>query len=170
MTSTGGGSRERRRVRRDMLGLRPLADVPDVEVAAGQIDVRGWIVVSGDGVVIGTVRDLLADLDSLRVRQLMVEIGPEGTPPGDGRVVLIAIDQVEADPDRDLVIVGELRAKDVDSLVEYRRELLESDDEAGMLRRIGVHALMDFEAEGGASKLEIPPPLPPAGSERDRDR
>lgn len=166
MRASGSSRRERRRFHRDVHGLRPLSELPDIEVPRGELDVRGWIVASGDGIVIGTVRELLADLRSMRVRYLVVELGPEGTLAGDGRLVMVAADQVEADPEQDLVIIGELRAKDVDSLLEYRRELLDRDDEAGLLRRIGVRALLDHEAENGMRRLEIPPPVSDAAPDR----
>ena len=145
---------ERRRFQRDVAGLLPLSELPRFDVAKNDLDVRGWIVMASDGLVIGTVRDLLADANARRVRHAVVELGPEGTPVGDGRLVLIALADVEPDPDRDVLIVQELRGVDADRLTTYDRAELDRDDEAGLLRRIGVKAIIEAQTRETAAPPE----------------
>lgn len=147
MSTPNGSAADRRRFHREILGLRPLAELEELEVPDDQLDVRGWIVATGDGVIIGTVRELLADPAAMRVRSLVLELGPEGAPAGDGRLVYVAADQVDADPERDLLVVRGLEVRDVEALPDYRRALLDRDDEAGLLRRIGVRALLEHERQ-----------------------
>jgi len=153
---------ERRRFHRDVAGLRPLSELPRFDVAEDDLDVRGWIVMANDGLVIGTVRDLLADADARSVRHAVVELGPEGTPASDGggRLVLIALADVEPDPDRDVLIVQGLRGVDAERLTTYDRAELDRDDEAGLLRRIGVKAIIE------AANREKAPPADPDASTR----
>lgn len=137
---------ERRRFRRDVAGLKPLSELPELEIARGHTDVRGWIVAASDGHPIGTVRELLAAPDTMSVRHLVVELGPEGTLPGDGRLVVIPLATVEPDPALDLLVATSVDPDDVESLPDYDREALDIDDEAGLLRRIGVRAMMETVA------------------------
>jgi hypothetical protein len=139
---------ERRRVPREVAGLKPLAELPDLEIADGDFDVRGWIVCSADDHVLGTVRDLLADVHTLRVRHLVVELGPEGTPAGEGPLVIVPLADVDPNPDRDVLVILDLEAAHVGELPSYRREELDRDLEAGLLRRIGVQAVVDAERRG----------------------
>jgi len=134
---------ERRRFQREIAGLKPLSELPRFDVAEDDLDVRGWIVMASDEIVIGTVRDLLADPDARRVRHAVVELGPEGTLAGEGRLVLIALSDVEPDPERDALIVQGLRGIDAERLTTYDRSELDWDDEAGLLRRIGVKAIIE---------------------------
>jgi hypothetical protein len=149
---------ERRRVPREIAGLKPLAELPDLEIADGEFDVRGWIVCTADDHVIGTVRDLLADVNTLRIRHLVVELGPEGTPAGEGPLVVVPIADVDPNPDRDVLVIAELDAAHVDELPAYRREELDRDLEAGLLRRIGVQAVVAAEqarrGDAGGSRGE----------------
>ena len=152
---------ERRRFHRDVAGLTPLSELPRYDVAEDDLDVRGWIVMASDGLVIGTVRDLLADTDARSIRHAVVEMGPEGTPVGGGRLVLIALADVEPDPDRDVLVVQGLRGVDAERLSTYDRAELDRDDEAGLLRRIGVKAII----EAASREKELADGTPPEGAE-----
>ena len=61
--------------------VRPLADVPTLRVADPARDVRGWEVLGHDGRRLGTVADLLVDIDRLRVDTLLVSLD-SGDPAG----------------------------------------------------------------------------------------
>jgi len=159
---------ERRRFHRDVAGLRPLSELPRFDVAEDDLDIRGWIVMGNDGLVIGTVRDLLANTDTRRIRHAVVELGPEGTPPGGGRLVLIALADVEPDPDRDVLIVQGLRGVDAERLATYDRADLDRDDEAGLLRRIGVKAIIEAgRREQESSAASSDDAQPPGDSQSD---
>ena len=145
-------SDERRRVQRDIAGLKPLGELTNVEIADDSFDVRGWIVCGADNQVIGTVHDMLADVQTLRVKQLVVELGPEGAPAGDGPLVVVPLGDVEPMPDRDVLVIADLTASQIDELQPYNREELNRDLEAGLLRRIGVQAVVAAEQEASARK------------------
>lgn len=75
-----------------------LRNLRGYKVAEGDPDVRGWEVVGGDGLRIGTVNDLLVDTVAGKVRYLDIELDPglyrHGTPAGsEGR------DERHLDPD-----------------------------------------------------------------------
>lgn len=54
--------------------VRPLAELPTLRVAARARDVRGWDVRGHDGRRLGTVADLLVDIDRLRADTLLVSL------------------------------------------------------------------------------------------------
>jgi len=64
---------------RDSMVERPLAELPTLRVAEPTRDVRGWAVRSHDGGRLGTVADLLVDIDRLTADSLLV------TPAGSDR-------------------------------------------------------------------------------------
>mgnify|MGYP003575137766 CR=1 FL=1 len=54
--------------------VRPLTELPTLRVADQARDVRGWEVRSHDGRRLGTVADLLVDIDELRADTLLVSL------------------------------------------------------------------------------------------------
>ena len=54
--------------------MRPLAELPTLRVAERARDVRGWEVRGHDGRRLGTVADLLVDIDQLRADTLLVSL------------------------------------------------------------------------------------------------
>ena len=54
--------------------VRPLTELPTLRVADRARDVRGWEVRSHDGRRLGTVADLLVDIDRLRADTLLVSL------------------------------------------------------------------------------------------------
>jgi len=54
--------------------VRPLSEVPTLRVADRARDVRGWEVRGHDGRRLGTVADLLVDIDRLRADTLLVSL------------------------------------------------------------------------------------------------
>jgi sporulation protein YlmC with PRC-barrel domain len=54
--------------------VRPLAELPTLRVANRARDLRGWEVRGHDGGRLGTVADLLVDIDRLRADALLVSI------------------------------------------------------------------------------------------------
>ena len=57
--------------------LRPLTEVPTLRVADRARDVRGWEVLDHDGRRLGTVADLLVDIDRLRADTLLVSLASD---------------------------------------------------------------------------------------------
>ena len=58
----------------DSMVVRPLTEVPTLRVADRARDVRGWEVRGHDGRRLGTVVDLLVDIDRLRADTLLVSV------------------------------------------------------------------------------------------------
>ncbi len=54
--------------------VRPLTELPTLGVADRARDVRGWEVRGHDGRLLGTVADLLVDIDRLRADSLLVSL------------------------------------------------------------------------------------------------
>lgn len=122
-------------------GLRPLSELSDFEVADGFQDVRGWMVTSANGSIVGTVRDLIVDPAAMLARYMDVELGPAGTDEGTGTHVLITVGATRLDAGTDQVLVPAVTAAQFNELPEYRRDLLNRDYDWGLLRRIGVNAV-----------------------------
>jgi sporulation protein YlmC with PRC-barrel domain len=59
---------------RNSTSVRPLTEVPALRVADPERDVRGWDVLDRDGRRLGTVADLLVDIDRLRADTLLVSL------------------------------------------------------------------------------------------------
>ena len=57
--------------------LRPFSRLHGYEIAEGDPDVRGWVVLGEDGKAAGEVSDLLVDVEAGRVRYLDIRIDPD---------------------------------------------------------------------------------------------
>ena len=55
--------------------VRPLTELPTLRLADAARDVRGWEVLDRDGRRLGTVVDLLVDIDRLEAERLLVSPG-----------------------------------------------------------------------------------------------
>jgi hypothetical protein len=56
------------------IDVRPLAELRTLRIADGTLDVRGWEVRGHDGGQLGTVTDLLVDVDRLKADTLLVSL------------------------------------------------------------------------------------------------
>lgn len=142
-------------------GLRPLREIEDrYEVADGYPDIRGWIVSGKGRAVVGSVSDLIVDPESLYARYLLISLGPQGTDEETGRRVLVPMTDVVLHPGTDEALIPSLTAAEIAELPAYSRAMLDRDDDAGLLRRIGVRAVVaDAErpVEVHASRAEPRP-------------
>jgi hypothetical protein len=84
-------------------GTIPLAQMSDHELADDAVDPRGWEVTTPAFAPVGVVRELLVDVDTMRVRYLEVALG-DGTEPTVRRV-LVPIGRVQVDDALDRVVV-----------------------------------------------------------------
>jgi photosynthetic reaction center H subunit len=117
--------------------LRRLRDLTDFEVADGNPDVRGWTVRGNDGQALGTVFELIVELDAMKVRYLDVEL--------DGRFhinehenhILLPIGAASLDDDGDNVFVPALNAESVLNYPPYVEIQITRDYEEAMLRALG---------------------------------
>jgi hypothetical protein len=84
------------------MAVRPLTELPTLRVADRARDVRGWEVRDQDGGRLGTVVDLLVDVDRLRADALLVSLAG-GDRAGAGVVVPLHGLSAEHGGDRRLV-------------------------------------------------------------------
>lgn len=112
--------------RRDELQLPRLvhlADTPDLRVAHGDRDIRGWEVRTADGEKVGTVSDLIVDTQHMKVRCVEVRIDREVLNSSSDRYVLIALNAARLDDGHDRVFL-DASIVDPRSLPPYDRESL----------------------------------------------
>ncbi|MDQ6635934.1 MAG: PRC-barrel domain-containing protein [Gemmatimonadota bacterium] len=115
--------------------------------ADGQPDVRGWEVKTANGHKLGTVVDLLVDVQAQRARYLEVEISKEALGTSDNRCHLFPIGMARLNDDTDDVYlpvsVAEIRALPV-----YDRNIVHRHDERLLRNR--------FAAEGATATRQAP--------------
>jgi sporulation protein YlmC with PRC-barrel domain len=63
---------------KNSMAVRPLAELPMLRLVDGARDVRGWEVLARDGRRLGTVADVLVDIDRLRADTLLVSLAGDG--------------------------------------------------------------------------------------------
>ena len=98
-------------------GTYPLDELGDYRVAESDTDPRGWDVTSADNLNVGRVKELLVDLEQMKVRYLAVELDVEQSGSAD-RCILIPIGTARMVDDDDRVIVR-LSASAVRALPGY---------------------------------------------------
>ena len=102
----------------EMMRILPLGELSDFEVAEGFPDIRGWRVDSADNARVGTVHELLVDVDTMRTRYLDVRLTPEvAATPGE-RDVLVPIGTAQLDKEAKRVVVP-LHAERITLLPAY---------------------------------------------------
>ncbi len=111
-----------------------LSSLGDYELAEGEPDVRGWPLITGDGVRAGTVEDLVVDPDALRARYLLVR----GRSGADG---LVPVGYIEVDRDGEAVRAPALEVADIDSLPAVTGAVRRSDEDA-------VRTILDARLDG----------------------
>lgn len=79
--------------------IAPLSGLSDYEVADDSTDVRGWTVSTSDGRDIGTVDDLLVNVDRMEARYIVVSLDGAAAQEtaGDGGPVLVPVGRAHVD-------------------------------------------------------------------------
>jgi len=116
----------------------PLSELDDFKIKSGDPDPRGWEVIAADGRRVGTVRELLADREALRVRYLEVELSS-------GRRTLLPIGTAQLDDETDRVLFHELTPEQLEQLPEYDYASFTHEYEHSVVTRFGP---------GGGGKAE----------------
>lgn len=88
---------------RNSLVVRPLAELPTLHVADPARDVRGWEVHGHDGRPLGTVVDLLVDIDRLTADRLLVSLAGSGHA---GGVAAVPLDRLSPERGSHRVLVA----------------------------------------------------------------
>ncbi|WP_310394521.1 PRC-barrel domain-containing protein [Hymenobacter sp.] len=118
--------------------LRRLRDLTDFEVADGHLDVRGWAVRGGDGQSLGTVHELIVELEALKVRYLDVELDAGFRLDDAGSHILLPIGAASLDAEDDNVFVPALNAESMRVYPLYTEIQITRAYEVAMLRALGV--------------------------------
>jgi len=90
-------------------GTYPLDELGDFKVAESDIDPRGWDVMSSDRQKIGSVKDLMVDVEAMKVRYLVCDIDREQTGSHERRV-LMPVGDARLDDNDDLVLMDHTAA------------------------------------------------------------
>ena len=100
----------------------------DYEIAEGQPDIRGWDVKDANGKAIGEVDELIFDVQSLKVRYIVLDL--EGNVLDlDSRDVLVPIGMAQLHDKGDDVVLQGVTADQIRSLPEYDEDSLDADVE-----------------------------------------
>jgi hypothetical protein len=99
-------------------GLARLADLAELEVAAGDPDIRNWTAVTADGLTVGRVEHLIVDRAAMTVRYLEVGIDPDAAG-GANRDVLIPLEYVDIHKSAHRVWLRGVQSSDVAALPSF---------------------------------------------------
>jgi len=128
-----------------------LAHLQDVRsqfrAADGRPDVRGWDVKTSNGHTIGTVVDLLVDVQAQRVRYLEVNVSKGALGTSDDRCHLFPIGMASLNDDSDVVYLS-ASVEDIRELPVYDRNIVHRHDERLLRNR--------FSAEGATATRSAP--------------
>ncbi len=125
-------------------GLHRLSELTDYEVADNDPDVRGWNVMSSDRKMIGKVKELIVDLDAMKVRYLDVNINNEISDVGtDERRLLIPIGAAELDTKEERVRVNDIETVTLLKLPSYQGGSISRDYERDLRKSLNP----DYKAE-----------------------
>lgn len=118
--------------------LRRLRDLPDLEVADNNPDVRGWTVRGNDGQALGVVFELIVEPEALKVRYLDVELDARFHLNKYEDHILLPIGVAALDTDDDNIFVPLLNAESVLSYPHYVEIEITREYEEAMLHALGI--------------------------------
>jgi uncharacterized protein (TIGR02271 family) len=99
--------------------MQPISDLSNYKVEQGDVDPRGWTVISSDGNRMGTVEDLIVDTRAMKVRYLVVDFDRTSASGSGDETVLLSVDDVDLRHDRREVFArrftGQQRNLDTDT-------------------------------------------------------
>lgn len=117
--------------------LRRLRDLTDFEVADDNPDVCGWTVRGADGKALGTVHELIVDLQALKVRYLDVKLAGGFNINEHECHILLPIGVAALDAEADNVFVPALDSESILRYPPYVELQITRDYEEAMLRALG---------------------------------
>ena len=130
----------------DLDRVVPLNRLHGYAVADDDPDIRGWEVVSADGIRIGAVDQLLVDTEAMKVRYLDVDLDERMVAAGD-RHALIPIGYARLEEDRSRVFVDNMVSTQVATLPAYAHGRVADDMETDFTRRFGAPPAADDRAD-----------------------
>lgn len=129
-----------------MPALTSLSDMDDYEIADDEPDIRGWDVMSSDGVKLGEVDDLIVDTQAMKVRYVEMKLDDSLAADDDHRHAVLPIGAAQLDEDENTVIMS-LRTADLGRLPPYVRGNLTREHERSLMERLAL------SSEGSAVSL-----------------
>ena len=108
----------------------------DFEIADGEPDIRGWDVKDASGRQIGEIEELIFDLESRKVRYLVVDL-EENDLDLDDREVLVPIGVAELHENDDDVILNGVTADQLRALPEYDEDRFDTEHETSIRNVFG---------------------------------
>lgn len=130
----------------DLDRVVPLNRLHGYAVADDDPDIRGWEVISADGIRIGAVDQLLVDTEAMKVRYLDVDLDERMVAAGD-RHALIPIGYARLEEDRSRVFVDNMVSTQVATLPAYAHGRVADDMETDFTRRFGAPPATNHRAE-----------------------
>lgn len=125
----------------DLDRVVPLNRLDGYAVADDDPDIRGWEVISADGIRIGAVDQLLVDTEAMKVRYLDVDLD-ERMVAGD-RHAVIPIGYARLEEERSRVFVDNLVSTQVATLPAYAQGRVADDMDTDFSRRFGAPTAAD---------------------------
>ena len=122
----------------DLPRLAHLDDLAHFEVAEGYPDIRGWLVISANGVQLGKVHDLIVDTSEMRTKYLDVTLSKHIAGHGDDRDVLIPIGAASLVRKAEQVLINDDVVARVHSLPAYKHGAISHDYEHRVLETLGL--------------------------------
>jgi uncharacterized protein (TIGR02271 family) len=126
----------------DLNRVVPLNRLDGYAVADDDPDIRGWEVISADGIRIGAVDQLLVDTEAMKVRYLDVRMVAASD-----RHALIPIGYARLEEDRSRVFVDNLVSTQVATLPAYAHGRVAGDMDTEFTRRFGAPPATNHRAE-----------------------
>ena len=127
--------------------IAPLSDFDDRDVAAGDLDVRGWDVIAADGERLGVVDELLIDTGTGRVRYLDVDLEDDLVEALSGRAQSAQSPVEHPQPTGDSLL-GDVNPAFATSKAQAPSQKIE--------RRTDTGALAPADSEGGTRHVLLP--------------
>ncbi len=111
----------------------PLSSLPELRVANGEDDPRGWTVRDAEDEPVGEVTELLVDPALLKVRHLVCRVDGAG-----GRRVLLPTAYARLDPERSAVGIARLTREALAALPEWLDDAAAREAAAAAAARLGA--------------------------------
>ena len=121
----------------DGLRIAPLSSLNDYQVAEGSRDIRGWKVLAAGDTEVGSVHELLVDMDTMRARYVDVRLHSTLAAADGDRDVLVPMSAVSIDNETEKVVVP-LTVERVSLLPPYDHEHLLRAHEAEIRRHFAL--------------------------------
>lgn len=123
--------------------LQPLKN-SDYQIVDGEPDIFGWNVKSESDTLIGTIDDLLFDVESNAVRYLIIDLTQSGMNLGDKKV-MIPIGIAHLHTANDEVILPSLHLDQFHALPQYELDQVDAETEEYIRSVIGSPAALRIE-------------------------